>query len=390
MNKDEKKEEDELYEEPKRWLRPRVLVPLVLLLILAGGAAFYVIQTRNKGFTRADLADSYEVIESTTAQYASFGGGFLRWSTDGISFLGRDGREKWNASYSMNQPKLVMQGDYGAVADLSGRRVIVFSKDSGLCGLYNTAADILGAAVSGKGLTAVALDEGLTSKVQFFEASGNRLDIELSFEMSLSGYPLAMTLSPDGTGLVISFVSANTGALSSQIAFYNFAVGKSEPDRLMGFFKYEEQLLPRVDYLGASRVVAVGDAGIEFFSLAQENKPELIKSVATPNRISVYQAANGHVGIYYADPTTGKLTLSIYDSDGELCFSKETEGSLISFRLEAPGVLALSDTGLTLWNYAGKLRYSGSLSRTGQIMFMSDSRTIMQFDGRHIYRYRLK
>ena len=58
--------------------------------------------------------------------------------------------------------------------------------------------------------------------------------------------------------------------------------------------------------------------------------------------------------------------------------------------LEEAGVLFLSDSGLSLISYTGKIRYSGSLSRTGQVMFMSGSRTILQFDGSHIYRYRLK
>ena len=389
-DQDAKKEEEALYETPNRWFRWKYMLPLALILLGITAGFIYWLQLSRQGFSRADLAASYEVKESSSgAGYASFGGGFLRYSADGVCLFTAEGREKWNISYSMSQPKLVMQGDYGAVADLSGRKVIVFSKN-GLSGSYNTVMDIQNIAVSGGGLTAVSLDDGLTSRVQMYENSGKRLDIEMSFEMSLSGYPLTLALSPDGKGLVISFVSGSTTALSSQVAFYNFDVGKSVPDRLMGFFRYDGQLLPQLEYLSSDRVVAVGDSSVEVFSLAQENKPELLKSIPLPGRISVCQLGGKHIGLLYPSPSTGKMTLDVYDADGELSFSRETDGNCRSLRLETEGVLFLSDTGLSLISYTGKTRYSGSLSRTGQVMFMSGSRTIMQFDGTHIYRYRLK
>lgn len=388
MDKEEKTVEEELREAERRgWLR--FLIPLVIVVLVLSGIAVYALHVFRKGYSRADLEASYAVQERGAARYVAFGGGFLRYSLDGASLLAADGKEKWNTSYSMTEPHLVTQGEYGAIADLAGRRVVVFSKN-GVSGTYSTTSPILTLAISARGLTAVALDRGLTSLVQLFEASGNRLDIEMSFEMAMSGYPLAMALSPDGNGLVISFVSSNTGVLNSQLTFYNFSVGKNEPDRIMGFFKYDGQLLPQVNYLGAGRVVAVGDSSLEFFSLAQENKPVLLKSVELPSEISVYEAAQDHAAFLYSDPSTGKMSLRVYDSDGELCFNRETEGTFRSVSLENKGVLFLSDAGLTFWNYSGKVRYSGNLSRTGQIMFMSGSRTILQFDGSHIYRYRLK
>ena len=389
MSKEDVKEEDELFEEPKRWLRPKYIIPAVLLIAVLAALLFHWLQLRRNGYSRAELTAAYTVQAGSQASYASFAGGFLRYSSDGVSFISTEGQEKWNVSYSMNHPKLVTQGDCGAVADLNGRRVILFSK-SGLSGSYNTNADILNLAVSEKGLTAIALDEGLTSLVQMYDNAGTRLDIEMSFEMSLSGYPLAMALSPDGTGLVISFVSSGTGALSSQIAFYNFAVGKSEPDRLMGFFKYDGSLFPQLTYLGADRVAAIGDASIEVFSLAQENKPERIKRILLPAQVSVCQTGSRHLGILYPDPSTGRQMMEIYDKDGALSFSCETEGSTISLRLEEGGVLYLSDAGLRLYSYAGQLRFSGSLTQSGQIVFLSGSRNLIQFDGSHLYRYRLK
>ena len=383
------KEERSVEEELRRHRLYRFLVPVVLLILVLTAAAIYWFFVLRNGFSRADLVGKYEASEKGPASYSSFAGGFLRYSRDGVSFLDADGQEKWNTSFSMEQPRLVLHGDYGAIADISGRRVVVFS-GSGLSGTYSTNADILGIAVSAGGLTAIALDKDLTSLIQLYDATGKRLDIEMSFEMSMSGYPLAMALSPDGAGLVISFVNSSIGSLNSQIAFYNFSVGKSEPDRLIGFFRYEGQLLPQVDYLGAGRVVAVGDSSLEFFSLAQENKPVLIKSIPLPSEISVYEAGNGHAAFLYSDPSTGKMTLNVYDTEGELNFMAETSGSFRSLVLAEKGVLFLSDTGLSYRDYKGRVRYSGSPAQTGSVMFMDGARKIIQFDGSYMYHYRLR
>ena len=153
---------------------------------------------------------------------------------------------------------------------------------------------------------------------------------------------------------------------------------------------YVNRLSQQVDYLGAGRVVAVGDSSLEFFSLAQENKPVLIKSIPLPSEISVYEAGNGHAAFLYSDPSTGKMTLNVYDTEGELNFMAETSGSFRSLVLAEKGVLFLSDTGLSYRDYKGRVRYSGSPAQTGSVMFMDGARKIIQFDGSYMYHYRLR
>ncbi len=372
----------------------RRLKPAHLILGIAAGVVlllgvFYILNGRGRSFSEARIISRVEIGSAGAARVSAFAGGFLRYSRDGISMLTTDGKEKWNISYNMNQPRLVIGGDYGAVGDLAGRKVVVFGK-SGLCGSYTTTFDIMSLSISGGGVSAVSLDKGAGSLIQFYEKSGERLDIEMSFELTMSGYPLALALSPDGNGLAVSFVNSSTGALNTQLAFYNFSVGKSEPDRLIGYFRYEEQLMPQVDYLSATRVVAVTDTRLEFLSLEQENKPTVLKSVTLPAGLSHYQTGSDHAALIYPDPATGRQTLSVYKSDGSLCFSRELGGSLLSLALEDAGVLILTDSGFSLVNYQGKERFNGSLAHSGQALFLQGSREIIQFDGSHITRYRLR
>lgn len=392
MDKNKEKEKDEieaLLKEPKRRISPGFLVALILLIgILVMGVLRFISLNRGS-FSQAEFLRSAQIGSGGAARISAFAGGFLRYSQDGISLLDGEGKERWNISCNMNRPQLVTQGSWGAMADLTGRKVVVFNQ-GGLSGSYTTTYDIMNLSVSAGGVTALVLDNGLNSLIQFYDKGGSRLDIEMSFEMSMSGYPLALALSPDGNGLAVAFASSSGGGLDSQLAFYNFSVGKSEPDRLMGYFKYEGSLMPQVDYLGAHRVAAVTDERLDFFSLEQENKPTILSTVILPPEVYYYRTGQEKVVLIGQDPATGHQTLQLYNSNGSLLFAKELDGAFISLSLEERGLLLLTDQGLSLISYNGTLRFSGSLRYNGHPIFMQGLWDIIQFDGSHIYHYRLK
>ncbi len=383
----EQKELDTELDIPRR-RRPLPII-LLCLAVLAVIAAAVWFAGRNRSYKQAELSETQEIPAVGQVEMAPFAGGVLRYSSDGASLIDCDGTERWNISYTMNSPHLVTQGNCGALADLAGTRVVVFSS-GGLSGSYTTALPILAIAVSGHGVTAVALDNSLNSQIRLYDSKGSQLDILISLEMSMSGYPLALALSPDGNGLVVSTVSSNIGALNSQLVFYNFSVGKNETNRLVGYFNYPGHLLPQVDYLNAKRVVAVTDDRVEVFSLAQENKPQLIKTVMLPGEISSYSVGEDHFAFLCPDRGTGELKLSVYTADGEPCFSETANGAARNLALTAYGTLLLTDQGLKYWSYTGKTCYSGTLARNGQIVLAESRNRLVQFDGSHIYHYTLK
>ena len=56
--------------------------------------------------------------------------------------------------------------------------------------------------------------------------------------MSKSGYLLDVSLSPEGTQVMVSNVYLQDGIMGNRVAFYNFSeYGKSYPDRLVGGFE---------------------------------------------------------------------------------------------------------------------------------------------------------
>ena len=165
------------------------------------------------------------------------------------------GKELWNLSYVYAKPKAKLQGSYGAIADIGGTGACIFGRD-GITGQITTNSPILNLAVSEKGTTVLILEEGTKSIIQFNDRTGKPLDISATLEMAISGFPLDAALSPDGTGLIVSAGAYLSGVLGTQIVFYNFAVGKGEMNRLVGYFTYENVLFPEIRYMGGEAAVA--------------------------------------------------------------------------------------------------------------------------------------
>ena len=109
-----------------------------------------------------------------------------------------------------------------------------------------------------------------------------------------------------------------------------------------------------------------------------------------PGEISVYQAAADHFAFLCPDRGTGELKLSVYDSDGNLCFSETANGSVRRLELTEYGALLLTDQGLNYWNYGGKLLFRGELAQNSPTVFADGRNRLVQFDGSHIYHYTLK
>ena len=375
-------------EQGRRRIKPAMLILWICLLLALAGGLLWLLLRRRGNYSEMTLEKSYNISAGGQAQVQTFEKGLLRYSGDGVSFLSTDGREQWNISSSMNAPQLVTQGEYGALADLSGQTVVVFNKQ-GESGRYTTTDPIIGAAVSAGGVSAVALERDLNSLICFYDKLGLKIDIEISLEMSVSGYPMAMALSPDGSGLVLSMISSQGGNMNSQLVFYNFSVGRSETNRMVGFFNHEGRLLTQIDYLGGKRVAAVTDAGIEIYSLEQENKPVFQSQIAFPGEITAYTAGQHHAAFLYPDPASGDMMLSVYDENGRHCFTQPAGGAVRKLALGSDLVLLQTENRLNLWNYSGGVFFSGEVSRRGAPCFLF-GRQLIQLEGSQIHHIKFR
>ena len=298
--------------------RKRLLRLIVMALGVLAAFILLISLVSRRNWREADLMEDSAQSGGSDVEYLHLDGKILRFSQNGAALLSDRGKELWNLSYSYAKPKARLQGSFGMVADIGGTGACIFGRD-GITGTISANSPILNLAISGKGTAVLVLEEGTASRLQFYDKTGRQLDISATLEMAISGFPVDIALSPDGTGLAVSAGAYLEGRLATQIVFYNFAVGKGETNRLVGYFTYNDVLFPEIRYMGGDAVLAVGDDRLVFFDMSTENKPKVAQEVVFDTQIAAVDTGDAHVSVVRSRETgsgTG-ISLEVFDKTGK-------------------------------------------------------------------------
>lgn len=91
------------------------------------------------------------------------------------------------------------------------------------------------------------VEDARASYVTFYKKDGSTLDWSIKSILGGDGYQMDVSVSPDGTQVMVSYAYLKNGGISSKVVFYNFSeVGKNYKNRLVGAFEdmYEGDLVP--------------------------------------------------------------------------------------------------------------------------------------------------
>lgn len=119
----------------------------------------------------------------------------------------------------MKSPVMAVNGSYGIVGDRQAQTAVIFGTD-GMLGTITTTMPILGLTISAHGVAALMLDDTDSSVIQFYDRTGLKLDITVKNVLTeTTGYPMDLSLSPTGTGLILSMIYMDQGSMQSRITF---------------------------------------------------------------------------------------------------------------------------------------------------------------------------
>ncbi len=299
----------------------RIRLLAVAALIIVAAAAVWIVTRLEESRTY----DSYEVLSSSEAgsRYCTrFGSLVLSYSANGISATDMKGERKWDQGYTMTDPVLVKSGGYALVYDRGGSGVSLFD-EKGVVTSYQLSSEIAAGGVSNYGMGAFMTRSGTSSSVVFYDRSGRRLDIEVKNVLAeSSGYPIAMSLSPSGTGLVLSLTFLDRGSIETRISFLNFDEGKDKSDRVVGFFEYDDVIFPEIACLTERSVVAFGDDRAVFYSLSDPASPGISQEIIFEEKINSAVAGEGRAAVVLRS-ANGGYTLKVYDSTGDETLSAD-------------------------------------------------------------------
>lgn len=344
----------------------RIFIILAALILTAAASLYYYLYVRRYESYRVAWEKQVPASENGFAGYEAFGSNVLKYTKDGASYIDSRGKIVWSISYQMKSPVCYVNGSYAVIADRQGNSLYICNQE-GQRGQAETTLPILRASISAHGVTAVLLEDSTASYISFFKEDGSELDWLIKTVMSKSGYLLDVSLSPEGTQVMVSNVYLQDGIMGNRVAFYNFSeYGKSYPDRLVGGFEeMKDSVIPRVRFLDEDHACAFGNGQVGFFSLENQTSPALLAHIKLEEEIKSVCYSDQYVGVIVENPEgESDYRLDVYSAGGKLKFSKPVSFQYKEIDIDGDMVILYNENSCEIYNMSGKCRFSGSFDFT--------------------------
>ncbi len=344
----------------------RIFIILAALILTAAALLYYYLYVRRYESYRVAWEKQVPASENGFAGYEAFGSNVLKYTKDGASYIDSRGKIVWSISYQMKSPVCYVNGSYAVIADRQGNSLYICNQE-GQRGQAETTLPILRASISAHGVTAVLLEDSTASYISFFKEDGSELDWLIKTVMSKSGYLLDVSLSPEGTQVMVSNVYLQDGIMGNRVAFYNFSeYGKSYPDRLVGGFEeMKDSVIPRVRFLDEDHACAFGNGQIGFFSLENQTSPALSAHIKLEEELKSVCYSDQYVGVIVENPEgESDYRLDVYSAGGKLKFSKPVSFQYKEIDIDGDMVILYNENSCEIYNMSGKCRFSGSFDFT--------------------------
>ena len=188
-------------------IRHKLTAVYRVLLVVAVFAAVLVlayVQYKRHIYTTYDIITSVSREDAGSSKDIRLGNSILTYSKDGAHCMDLKGNVTWNQTYQIQDVRLAVCNSTVAIGDYNGRNIYVESADKQLHEITTT-MPIRDIAVSASGEVTAILADTDVAWINTYDTSG-----ELSYtgqaRMDDSGYPVAISLSPGGELLCVSYI----------------------------------------------------------------------------------------------------------------------------------------------------------------------------------------
>ncbi len=332
----------------------RVRLVYRTLLIVAAIAIVCVIlyqNDQNREYTGYEVTSfsPRDAIPGTV--HKRLGHSILVYSKDGAHGIDASGQKLWDVTFELQDPRAAVSGGCGVLYDENGRSLYLVGEREVL-GQINTTLPIRGAAIAENGIVAALELDGETTWINLYNPQGEQL-VGFKTSMSVSGYPLAIALSPKATLFAVSFLYADRGEFKTSVSFYNFgSVGQNFADRYVAGYDYVGQVVPVVGFLNDETAYAVSDSRLMFY--AGKEIPVSQAEVFLQERVLSAYAGEGLVNLVFGD-STGKARYRVdtYELSGALRCSFPLDLDYTDIATGDGSVMAYNSTECEVWSLSG-------------------------------------
>ena len=303
-----------------RMMKARRITSVIFLTAMALLGTYLLVT--NHPYQTVYKSASYKKDTSDNNLYQAFGKGIVRYSRNGVAFLNSRNEEQWIQSGQFQNPVIDMAEDAFVVADRGGNTIQVFT-ESGLKGEIETNLPIERVSVSNQGIVSAILKNESTPLVMTYDAVGNIL-VENQVSTNQLGYPVALEMSPDGNGLMVSYLYTRAGSIKTRVAYYNFGEkGKSEKDHMVGMEEYADAVIPELYFMNQNISVAVSDHSFAIYEGSQT--PAKKVEVQLEQQIKSAFHSDKYIGFVLLNQEKSGYEVCLYNTSGRRVMSRELE-----------------------------------------------------------------
>ena len=351
------------------------------VIVIAGFIIILVVMNtlwKAKTFSDLSVQNSYPVSVVTGATARNLNGYLLISSKDGASCIDNKGKAIWNQSFEMQSPIVATCGSTVAIGDYNGRTIYVANRDR-ILGTVKTNLPIRSVAVSDNGVVAAVLDDTDVIRIYVYDGNSDTSDpiVQAKATMNKSGYPISVSLSPNGKIMMVSYFYVDSGNMKSSVAFYNFGeVGSNEADNYVSGYDYVDSVIPYVRFMDIDSSFGVSNDRIVFFN-GKEKPINVASALLDAEVVGVYNNEE-YVGLVFSDTTgQGLYRLDVYNSMGSLVGNVFFNMDYTDIIFYKDQVVIYDDNEIQMFTVKGNRKFSGMLPQNANLIIPDNS----------IYRY---
>ena len=372
--KESQSQSDREYERRKKF---RLIRILLLLTIVIAVVAWLYVRYQGKVYVGYDVISSTERVKVDGAKDVKLGNSVLTYSQDGAHSVDVKGVTTWNQSFEIQDIRLATCLNASAICGYNGHEIYVQNSE-GQLGSFETNLPIKNIAVAATGRVTAIMEDSNVMWMNTYEPDGQLL-YEGQFHMSQSGYPCAISLSPNGDLLAASFIFVEEGNIVSNVAFFNYGpVGDNQSDQLVSTFTYGDMIIPEIHFMTNSAAFAVADNRLMFYSGSQSPKTKT-EHILDREVKAVYYDQN-YVGlIFTSDKAEAKYVLRIFNASGEKVAERYFDMDYLGVFFENGTYTIYNSTDCVIYTMAGGCKYEGKFDKSVSLMIPTETP----------YRYRI-
>lgn len=346
----------EQHQENKKRFRKKVLQIIGIMAAVTIGLALLIgIPT----YTSANSVVSYHTEAASNNGYHQFANGVLKYSRDGIAYLNKKSEEIWNHPYQIKNPIIEMYNKTAVVADKGGNAIVVFD-DEGIKGDVQTALPIEKVSVSEQGIVSVLLKNENSPKIVCYDAAGNIL-AEIKTAFSGTGYPMDVSISADGTLLLVPYMCIENGMITTKVVYYSFA-GETKVNKEYEVVSdsIDNMLAPSAFFMNETMSAVIGNDRLLFYK--GKEKPEIFQTVMLDKEIKSVFHNERYIGFILKNEGKAGYELCLYNTSGKKVLSKEFTGDYTNVKIVDGKILMYDGKKCSIFTRLGIHRFDGEIN----------------------------